>query len=104
MVLTKLRLGFLEILKIDILTIFLSFSLTFDPMGAKIQNATHPTNRSQMCWDLSWIFLPMVSQNYVLDFSYFKFQILKDFFENFKFTNVGYGEIKNLDYLENERS
>ncbi len=46
----------------------------------------------------------MVSQNYVLDFSYFKFQILKDFFENFKFTNVGYGEIKNLDYLENERS
>ncbi len=35
----------LEILKIEILTIFFSFSLTFGPMRVEIQNAT-PTNRS----------------------------------------------------------
>ncbi len=44
------------------------------------------------------------SQNYVWDFWNFEFAIFNDFFfENFKFTIVAYGEIKNLNYLENER-
>ncbi len=44
------------------------------------------------------------SQNYVWDFWNFEFLIFNDFFLNFKFTIVPYGEIKNLTYLENERS
>ncbi len=32
----KMTFGIFEILKIEILTIFFSFSLTWDPMGAKI--------------------------------------------------------------------
>ena len=38
-------------------------------------------------------------------FEIFKFPIFNDFFfENFKFTIVAYGEIKNLNYLKNECS
>ena len=45
------------------------------------------------------------SQKYVWDFWNFEFLIFNDFFfENSKFTIVAYGEIKNLNYLENERS
>ncbi len=44
------------------------------------------------------------SQKYVWDFLNVYFPIFNDFFfENFKFTIVGYGEIKNLPYMENER-
>ena len=45
------------------------------------------------------------SQNYAWDFWNFEFLIFNFFFfENFKFTIVAYGEIKNLNYLENEQS
>ena len=45
------------------------------------------------------------SQNYVRDFWNFEFPIFNDFFfKIFKFTFVAYGQIKNLNYLENERS
>ena len=45
------------------------------------------------------------SQNYVDDFLNFEFPIFNDFlFENFKLTIVSYGKIKNLNFLENERS
>ncbi len=45
------------------------------------------------------------SKNYFWDFLNFYFAIFNYFFfENFKFTIVAYGEIKNLNYLENERS
>ncbi len=41
------------------------------------------------------------SQNYDWDFWNLEFAIFNVFFENFKFTIVAYGEIKNLNYLEN---
>ncbi len=44
------------------------------------------------------------SHNCVWDFWIFEFAIFNDFFENLKFTIVPYGETKNLNYLENERS
>ena len=44
------------------------------------------------------------SQNYVWDFEILSLRFLMIFFENIKFTIVAYGEIKNLNYLENERS
>ncbi len=45
------------------------------------------------------------SQNYIWDFWNFEFPIFNNFFlKNSKFTIVAYGEIKNLNYLENERS
>ncbi len=45
------------------------------------------------------------SQSYVWDFWNFKFLTFKDFiFENSKFPIVAYGDFKNLNYLENERS
>ena len=45
------------------------------------------------------------SQNYGWDFLNFEFPIFNDFcFWKFKFTIVAYREIKNLNYLENERS
>ncbi len=37
-------------------------------------------------------------------FEILSFWFLTIFFENSKFTIVAYGEIKNLNYLENERS
>ena len=39
-------------------------------------------------------------------FEILSFRFLRNvfFFENGKFTTVAYGEIKNLNYLENERS
>ncbi len=43
MVLTKIRMGFLKFWKLKFfLMIFFSFSLTWDPMGAKISTSFHP--------------------------------------------------------------
>ena len=45
------------------------------------------------------------SQNCIGDFYNFEFPICNEFFfENFKFSIIAYAEIKNLNYLENERS
>ncbi len=50
-------------------------------------------------------FRPDGPQKNTLGFWNFEFSIFNDFFfENFNLTTVAYGEIKNLNYLENERS
>ncbi len=72
--------------------------------GWKFQNATPLTNCSQMSSNLSWIFLPVILTKLCLGFFLFlSFQFFTSFLflENFKFTIVAYGEIKNLKYLEN---
>ncbi len=63
--------------------------------------STAPTNRSQRFSDFSCFFLPMWSSQNVEDLPIFNYFF---FFENSKFTIVPYGETKNLNYLENERS
>ncbi len=45
-------------------------------------------------------FSSLCSQKYVGHFWNFEFPIFSDFFENFKFTIVAYGEIKYVSYLE----
>ena len=65
-----------------------------------------------MLYEFSYVFetCPKVSsqwssQNYVGDFWNFEFPIVNVFFfffEKSKFTIVAYGEIKNLNYLENK--
>ncbi len=57
---------------------------------------------------MSWIFLPMFSQNCIGDFWNFELWMFNYlfifFFENFNFAVVACSEIKNLKYLGNERS
>ncbi len=93
----KTTVGSFEILKIEILMIFFSFSLTWDP---KFQNATPPSNQF---WILSNFFLNFLlsgpHKSTVLDWWNLEFPIFNEFF---KFTIVPYGETKNLNYLENE--
>ena len=47
---------------------------------------------------------PCSSQNYVADVWNFVFPSFNDLFSIFFITIVAYGEIKNLNYLVNERS
>ncbi len=80
---------------------FYSFSLTWDPLGVKISKRYYKSQRKYVQtspeFSSQWS-----SQNSVLDFWNFEFLIINDFFfKNFKFTMVAYGEIRNLNYLEN---
>ncbi len=60
-VLRKVRFWIFEILSFWFFRIFFfSFSLTWDPMGAKIQNATPPSNHFWICSTFSWIFFSVV--------------------------------------------
>ncbi len=43
-------------------------------------------------------------QDYLVDLSNFEFPIFNNFFSKISNSVVAYGEIKNLNYLENERS
>ena len=80
------------------------FSLAWDPMGVKISKC-YSSNKSQSkAFTLVLNFPPngphktMFGSFEILSFFNFFF------FENFKFTIVPYGQIKNFNYLGNERS
>ena len=87
------------ILKIEILTILFSFSLTWDSIGNEnfktllfLQIAA---NHFQTYFESSSPPPQSSPPNYVGDFLNFEFTILNEFFvKNFKFTIVFYGETK----------
>ncbi len=54
--------------------------------------------------NLSWISPNGPHKITSVIFEIWSFRFLTIFFENFKFAIVAYGEIKNLNYVENERS
>ncbi len=85
---------------------YFSFSL-WDPMGAKNSKRYSPI--LQIAAKSFQTFLESSSQwssqNWGGNFWNFEFPIFNKFLlKNFKFTIVAYGEIKNLNHLENERS
>ena len=74
--------------------------------GVKISKRYSSYKSQPNVWNLSWIFLPSNSPHKTTFaiFEILSFLFLTIFFKNSKFTIVAYGEIKNLNYLENERS
>ena len=84
---------------------FYLFSLTWDPMGAKISKRYSSYKSQPKVFKLFLNFPPNGPHKNTLDiFEILSFRSITIFFENFKFTIVAYGEINNLNYLENERS
>ena len=95
--------GIFEILKIEILTNLFIF-INMGPNGSEnFKTLLHVqiAARRETCREFSsqWS-----SQKYIWGFWSFEFLIFNYFFDNSKFTTVAYGEVKNLSYLENERS
>ena len=87
----------LETLNIEILTSFFSFSLTWDPMGANISKCYSSYKSQPKVLKVILNFPPNGPHEILFGI----FEMFKFFFE--KFTIVAYGEIKNLNYVENER-
>ncbi len=97
----KTTFGIFEILKIEILTTL----LTSHPMGEKMSKC-YPSYKSQPKV-LKLVLNVPPNGPHKTTFGIFEilsFWFLTNFFENSKFTIVAYGEIKNLNYLEHERS
>ena len=94
-----------EILKIEIFIIFFSFLLTWDPMEVNISKHYSSYKSQPKVFKLVLNFPPSGPHKTVfVIFEILSFRFLRIFFQNFKFTIVAYGEIKNINYLENERS
>ncbi len=84
-------------LKIEILTIFFSFSLTWAPLGAKISKRYSCYKSQPNFFKLVLNFPPNVPHKTMFgNFGIFSFRFLTFFFENVKFTIVAYGKIKKL--------
>ncbi len=78
-----------------------SFSLTWDPMGAKISKRYSSLKSVLNHFKLFLNFLLSgPHKSAILNFWNFEFPVFNDFFN---FTIVPYGETKNFNYLENER-
>ena len=106
MVLTKLRLGFWNFENYNF-NEFYSFMLTWDPMGAKFSKQI--TQILQIaCYKSQANVLKLVLNfppNGPHKTSFGIFEIYSFWFLTIgKFTIVAYGEIKTLNYLENQRS
>ena len=77
---------------------FSLFCLTWDPMGAK------SSKRYSSIPQITLEYFETSHKTSQKKFEILSYRFLTIFPQNFKFSIVAYGEIKNLNYLENERS
>ncbi len=77
-----------------------SFSLPWDPMGAKTSKRYSSLKSLLNLLNFLNFLLSGLHKSTVLDFSNIEFPIFNEFLN---FTIVPFGEAKNLNYLKNER-